>query len=225
MDLYSILLTIHVICGFSALLFGLGPMVTKKGGRLHVQLGRVYFYTMFGVFLTSSLMFCFKPDHLLFLFLIGVFSFYNTFTGSRAVLYKKVTKPIAKLDWIVATLVAMAGVAMIGLGGYNILLGKTGLAILYIVFGSICTSLSFSDLRFFYKQQKGIAPLDPKHWLYKHIIRMGGSYIATFTAFCVVNNTILPGLIAWLAPGVIGGILIGSSIKKLKKSNSQRLKI
>ncbi len=224
MNTYSIILTIHVICGFSALLFGLGPMLTEKGGRLHIQFGKVYFYAMFGVFLTSSLMFCFKPNRLLFLFLIGIFSFYNTFSGSRAVLYKKYIAPIATLDWIVAGLVAVAGMAMIGLGGYSFLIGRSNLGVLYVVFGSICANLSFSDLRFFSRYQKGSIPTDSKHWLYKHVTRMGGSYIATFTAFCVVNNTLLPPLVAWLAPGLIGGILIASSIRKLKQKAMMRAK-
>jgi hypothetical protein len=32
---------------------------------------------------------------------------------------------------------------------------------------------------------------------------MTGSYIASSTAFLVVNNTILPGIIAWLIPTVL----------------------
>ena len=32
---------------------------------------------------------------------------------------------------------------------------------------------------------------------------MVGTYIASITAFLVVNNTILPGLVVWLAPGVL----------------------
>jgi hypothetical protein len=32
---------------------------------------------------------------------------------------------------------------------------------------------------------------------------MIGAYIASITAFLVVNNTILPSLVAWLAPGVL----------------------
>jgi hypothetical protein len=43
---------------------------------------------------------------------------------------------------------------------------------------------------------------------------MGGSYIATVTAFLVVNNPPqIPGLVVWIAPGVIGGIIIGRTRK------------
>jgi hypothetical protein len=47
---------------------------------------------------------------------------------------------------------------------------------------------------------------------------MGGSYIATVTAFLVVNNKgLVPDLMAWIAPGVIGGIVIGRVTKAYKK--------
>ena len=41
---------------------------------------------------------------------------------------------------------------------------------------------------------------------------MGGSYIATVTAFLVVNNPpYVPGLVVWIAPGVIGGFIIAKT--------------
>jgi len=50
-----------------------------------------------------------------------------------------------------------------------------------------------------YKSQNSIK----NFWLLVHIQRMIGSYIAAATAFLVVNNTILPGIVAWLLPTVI----------------------
>ncbi len=47
------------------------------------------------------------------------------------------------------------------------------------------------------------------YWFQNHISRMGGSYIATVTAFLVVNNPpYILGLVVWIAPGVIGGTII-----------------
>lgn len=43
---------------------------------------------------------------------------------------------------------------------------------------------------------------------------MGGSYIATVKAFLVVNNPpFIPGLVVWIAPGVIGGFIIARTRK------------
>jgi hypothetical protein len=36
-----------------------------------------------------------------------------------------------------------------------------------------------------------------------HLQRMIGSFIAALTAFLVVNNNILPGIVAWLLPTII----------------------
>jgi hypothetical protein len=46
---------------------------------------------------------------------------------------------------------------------------------------------------------------------------MGGSYISAVTAFVVVNIQ-LPQFqwVLWILPGIIGGILIGRTIRKYK---------
>ncbi|MBK7959438.1 MAG: hypothetical protein IPK03_15945 [Bacteroidetes bacterium] len=54
-----------------------------------------------------------------------------------------------------------------------------------------------------------------------HIKRMSGGYIATITAFIVVNNKgYVPDLVGWLGPGIIGGVLIGMAIKKIKPKSA-----
>lgn len=216
MDAYNIILAAHVFSGFLALGVGLVPMLSAKGSKLHIFSGRIYFWAMFGVFLTTSTMYFFKPDHLLFLFLIGIFSFHNTFSGSRIVRYQKNKGQVSLLDWVVGGCVAIAGITMISMGVLSFLNDKMPLGILYTVFGSVCLSNAIKDIVFFYKYQLGNGISNPKSWLYRHISRMGGSYIATVTAFFVVNNTLLPNLVVWLAPGIIGAVLISLSIRKIK---------
>ena len=55
-----------------------------------------------------------------------------------------------------------------------------------------------------------------KAWLYRHIGKMSGAYIATVTAFLVTNIHFLPSTIVWLAPTVIGTPLIAYTIRKYK---------
>jgi hypothetical protein len=74
---------------------------------------------------------------------------------------------------------------------------------------------------------------DISHWkgkttlknfgLIVHITRMIGSYIATVTAFLVVNNTFLPNIIAWLLPAVLFAPLqvIWSKKYQVKKVKSE----
>ena len=213
---YSIILTLHIISGFSALIVGLIPMFTAKGGKNHVQSGKVYFWAMFGVFMTSNFMFFMKPDRLLFLFLVGIFSFYQTFSGARILKYKSPSVPIALFDKGVAFVMGLSGITMIGLGIYSLLNGQSGTATVYIIFGSILSLQGIRDFHMYTRNWKTKLEAQPKEWMYRHISRMGGSYIATFTAFVVVNNTFLPSLIGWQAPGVIGGFIIAKVIRKYK---------
>jgi len=58
-----------------------------------------------------------------------------------------------------------------------------------------------------------------EHWLPLHLGKITGGYISAFTAFVVVNQY-LPGIIGWILPGMIGGIYITLSVRKIKKSQS-----
>ena len=214
MSAYQVILALHIFSGFTALFIGLVPILSKKGGRLHKRTGMIYFWAMFGVFFTSSLMFLFKPENLLFLFLVGVFSFYQTFSGRRILKYKEPNMHMAAFDKMIAALVSTSGLIMIPLSAYSVFNDQVGQGIVYLIFGTLLTSHGISDfLRF-----RNIQNQNSKFWLRLHITRMGGSYIATFTAFVVVNNTFLPPLIAWLGPGVIGGFIIAMVLKNITSS-------
>ena len=219
MSTYSIILIVHVISGFTALFVGLVPLLAKKGSKLHNNSGWIYFWGMFGVFVTATIMFFFKPQKLLFLLLIGIFSFYQTFSGVRAVQYKKKQKPVAGIDWVAAVLVSITALAMLGLGGYQVLEASVNLGVLYLVFGGVCLGTSGADLRHFWLRSQQTAPLK-RFWLHHHATRMGGSYIATLTAFCVTNISFLPPLVVWLSPGVIGGIILSRVMRKLRRDRA-----
>jgi len=53
-------------------------------------------------------------------------------------------------------------------------------------------------------------------FLTTHIQRMMGSYIASVTAFLVVNNEILPPVIVWLLPTLVIAPLITIWTRKYK---------
>ncbi|MBC7922645.1 MAG: hypothetical protein H7Z75_16310, partial [Ferruginibacter sp.] len=63
-------------------------------------------------------------------------------------------------------------------------------------------------------------------WLRMHIERMGGAYIATVTAFLVVNVRVEPAFIPWLLPGLLGGFGIRYFVRKyaLEKSRVQAMR-
>lgn len=214
----------HVLAGTIALLIGLVPMFAKKGSRLHNRTGLVYVWCMIIVAATALLMCGLQPFKMLRLFLTGVavFSFYLCVTGWRATKQKK-SGP-TQGDKLLSYVTLAVSIAMMGFGGYLLTKGISVYTILFLLFGYV----TFQNARYDLKQF-GKTP-EKMHWFYHHITRMGGSYIATFTAF-VVNNVyrMLPenasawiGMMGWIAPGVIGGIIIGRTIRyyKVKFSGS-----
>jgi hypothetical protein len=199
----KITLGLHIVAGGVALIIGLIPMFSKKGSILHIQSGKIYYWAMFLVFITAILRF--RPEiKLIFLECIAIFSFYNTFTGRRLAQMKSGLNP-QLIDWVAlytAFLFAsiMAVVAVWGFINNNTFVGVT-----LGVFSMFCFRLAMTDWQIFNKR---IVP-ENMHWMLNHIARMAGSYIATLTAFIVVNNKgFIPELVAWLSPAIVGTILI-----------------
>jgi uncharacterized membrane protein len=211
-------LYLHISAGFTALVTGLIPMFSKKGGKTHVTWGKVYFWAMFVVAVTALLRFKLRLD-LIFLACIAIFSFYNTFTGIRIIRMKKQLKP-AWIDWFGAISGEICGIIMLYFSFYAYQEGNVFFIILFLVFGVVMLLFATEDLRVFTGKKviDNDVPTPARYWFQNHISRMGGSYIATVTAFLVVNNPpFIPGLVAWIAPGVIGGIIIGQVRKKYRE--------
>jgi uncharacterized membrane protein len=96
----QILLTIHILAGTIALLCAALAVSLEKGKRLHVLLGRAYFWSMAAIFLTAIPMSIISSN--IFLFLIAIFSFYLAFAGMR---FARNRKGIATTsDWIAVSL-------------------------------------------------------------------------------------------------------------------------
>jgi hypothetical protein len=182
---YPYALALHVLSGYLALSSGLVAMTVKKGRRAHRVAGRVFFYAMIGVSATALYIALLKNNR--FLLHIGIFSFYMAYSGWR-VLRKRDHRP-SVFD---ALLVALAG-----LNGAFMLMT---LNIVLSVFGVISVILVVGDVRLFYSAVKG--KTIPRYaWLTKHIGMMIGAFIATFTAFLVVNvDGVQPAWALWLAP-------------------------
>jgi uncharacterized membrane protein len=62
MKLFSAFLVIHVASGAAALLAGLVSMASAKGKRLHRVAGKIFFWAMVGVFVSSVYMSLFKSN-------------------------------------------------------------------------------------------------------------------------------------------------------------------
>ncbi len=220
MEIHTVILIVHIICGFTALTVGIVPMVAQKGGKLHRSAGKIYARAMYGVSGTTLGLFLLHPEKpfLQFLLCIGMLGFYFTFSGVRSVTLHRRDLQSLFADRLVAWLTLIVSSLMFIYGGYILvfsLMHHAGvfLGILYLVFGAALGSAAQAEVKSF----SSTASPQKMHWFFNHFIRMLSAYIATFTAFCVVNVHFLPPLLVWILPGAIGGTMITLLVKKYKR--------
>jgi hypothetical protein len=201
--LMTILLWAHIGAGTLAL--GLAPaaMLTTKGGPAHRRWGKIYFWAMAVVAATALALSLWRPQ--LFLTLLAVFSFYMAFTGYRALFRKRPTEgqgPSA-VDWAAALLTLASSAAMAVLGLLRPSPAWERMGIVPVVFGALGVVLAGLDVARFARPSP-----DRHRWWVDHMQGMLGSYIATVSAFSVVNFTFVPTTVRWLWPTVIGVPLV-----------------
>lgn len=217
-----ILLTIHIIAGFTALAAGFVALVTQKGNRWHIRSGRIYFWSMIAIAVTAVFLSVVRPN--VFLLFISLFSFYLTWSGYKAIRWKNNPLPggIHIFNKLLVPLLFLTGIIMAGLSLASMsgivrhsLLQQT--SIILLVFGIIFAVFTGRDLA----RNIGWLTRSKFQWMFDHIQGMLAAYIATFTAFLVVNATFLPMVIVWLTPTVIGTPLIAYWVRKYKQKFNQ----
>jgi len=202
-SLITTLRWIHISAGMLAL--GLAPiaMLTVKGGRAHRRWGKTYFWAMAVVASTAVILALWRPQ--IFLALLAVFSFYLAFTGYRVLWRKRPDRgqgPVA-VDWAAAVVTFAVSAALVVLGLIRPGPAWQRLGVVPVVFGVLGMVLAGLDIRKFVRP-----PADRNAWWFAHMAGMLGSYIATVSAFSVVNFTFLPIAVRWLWPTAIGTPLI-----------------
>ena len=213
------MLIIHIVAGFLALVCGAIAIATKKGKGVHLKAGRIYFWSMIIVALTA--LYLSVVNVIPFLFLIAIFSFYLTWSGYKAIHWKSRALPTSVywFDAITSHITALFGIAMVTLSvltwfGIHVNAVVSSLRIVLLVFGIGTFIFAGEDLILFYRKNASSKFL----WMYTHIGRMLGAYIATFTAFLVVNGEFFPSpLIAWLGPTLVGTPIIFYWIGKYRQ--------
>jgi len=212
MELFlRITLILHIIGGFMALLTGGLAMLSKKGSQVHRTNGKIYFGGMTAVFISAVILSI--AHDIPFLLMVGFFSYYMVVRGYRILFLKQLGQgqraPL--LDWVI--LVAAGGfIVYLVIWGIQQTIAGVGRGYVAIVFGTIGCYFLLGDIRKFLRP-----PTEKMHWLYAHIAAMCGGYIATVTAFVVVNVHLNPGWITWLLPTAVGVPAIVGTIRKYKR--------
>lgn len=194
--LYNILLTVHIIAGSLALLGAIIAIYTKivnGSHQWHIYGGLSFFYGMLFVFLTTVPMTFLKPN--LFLFLIGIFSFYFAFMGWRMAVNRTGNAGVPEYAAII--IMAITAAVMTVWGG-NLLWNDNGNGVTLIIFGAIGGIFAISSYR---RYQTG--PIKGKERIGSHLGNMLGATIAAVTAVLVVNVDTEPVWLVWIAPTIV----------------------
>ena len=222
--IYKSSIAVHVLCGILSLASGLVAMIAKKGGKIHNRAGFIFYWSMFVIFITTTIFFILFPTNLKYQFFlgIGIISFYPNWSGKRMLAMKKGLIP-TMIDKIGAYLIGISGITMLAYGAYltqNPPKSFAGLNILFFVFGIVSLANAYGDLKVYL----GFVKAEKMHWFFAHAGKMMGAYSAAITAFCVnivprffpENIPFFVFIIMWTAPGIIIGILSARILKKYK---------
>ncbi|CAN5487598.1 hypothetical protein BH11BAC2_BH11BAC2_01520 [soil metagenome] len=207
---FDILRILHILAGSLALVAGPIAMMNQNGGKLHRAAGKIYFYAM--LFIVGSALYMSIYHQNFFLLMIAIFTLHAVSTGVRSLKLKKLhrgQKP-AVIDWTIQWVAAAFNVCLI-LWGIWMLYHNNSFGVLGIVFGFIMSRAVISDYKRF-----TVPSQEKNEWLFIHIGRMMGGYIATMTAFLVQNVHTNPAFIAWLLPTVVFVPFLIYTVNKFK---------
>lgn len=197
--LLQLLLYTHIAGGTLALLTGAVSLLTSKGSKVHRKSGLFFFYSMLAVAVSAFTISIVKNNP--FLLAISVFSFYLNYTGYRVL--KNKSGKYQWFDWTITALTASTALYMIFTS-----------TVVLLVFGVLLCFILFRNASAQFKGEEKIKEARKKK-LQTHLGNMSGTYIATVTAFAVVNvNFVKPGWIVWLLPTAIGLPFIFYQLKK-----------
>ncbi|HVF72378.1 MAG TPA: DUF2306 domain-containing protein [Chthoniobacterales bacterium] len=194
---FGVTRAIHIFFGAIALFVAPAAMATRKGALWHRRWGRIYFWSMAVVAVTAIVMSFIRSG--LFFLLVALFSFYLSFTGYRILSRKTPQQRAEGIDWAGAAIVIVGSLALVIYGVYLVVTSSLGTVA--IVFGVIGLYFGIADVRAFLQP-----PADKQAWFFTHLRRMLSAYIATVTAFSVVNFRFLPPVARWLWPTVVGTV-------------------
>lgn len=190
------LVVFHATCGGLALLAGILAFFFRKGGKSHRLTGQLFGLLMSLSAISAVILSLIKPNP--FLLGIGFFTLYMIISGWTWIRRMSFIRRVK-----IARYVGAIGVIVAGFMTYTAI-SSEGNPVVLLIFSGILLIMAAADI---FKKP------DPNKTAALHGGRMGGAFIAAVTAFIVVNNTFLPGLVAWLGPTVLISPIIALTIR------------
>ena len=229
--IHTTLLYLHIALGAVALLLYWLPVIARKGSKLHINAGKVFYYLMLIVSGSGIVM-----------SLLGLYDPVGIYTAGRQMSAEQIQRmlvwrvPLSQfllllslLTWVtvrhaIGVLRAKADRSLLRRWSYQapvILLFPTALYVawqgitvgmpLLIIFASVSLVTATTISLYVYKKE-----VSPRAWIIEHFSAMVGSGIAVYTAFFAAGGRrmlaeLLPEnwqLVSWLAAPAIGAIVL-----------------
>lgn len=195
-------LFLHISAGALTLLAG--PVAIYYNARhpqRHRLAGRVFFYAMLVVCISSAGGYLKRPEQVFYQFLMGIAALVlaNVLRGVRAVRLMN-GAPVHAADWFCGLLLGLTGLGMSGMALRLSQAGtSTALVILFGVFGLASLLDSAGHLPKLLRARQ----LHRLDWLRVHVASMLGAFIASTTAFTVNAAPFLPWYLQWFGPTLL----------------------
>ncbi len=199
--LFTLFLILHILGGLTGLLAGSVNLLMKKGGLLHKKIGKLFVWGMLIAGGSSLILSLLHPNY--FLFMVGIFTIYMVVTGSRYLYLKLIGKgrKATWFDWSLSLTMGLVDLFLLGLGIIYII-NAISFGLVFLVFGIFGLLFVREDINNFREKSRY-----KNYWLLAHISRMVGGYIASLTAFLVVNAKYIPFefplFLFWIFPSML----------------------
>lgn len=210
MSIFSTILIIHIISWTLWLLSGTIGLFDRKWANRNKILAWIFVWAMIFCWISAIILSILHPNN--FLFTVWVFTLYMISTWERALTKSQsVHSQQTWVDWILSLLMSIFWIIFI-IKWVDSIEQNSNFSYIWIIFGMISLNFVRADRKLLKNNQ-------PINYLKTYIWRNTWAYIASLTAFLVVNNYwYVPTIVVWLWPTILITPLIFWWINKLDHS-------
>ncbi|HEY0052070.1 MAG TPA: hypothetical protein VGB49_01520 [Caulobacteraceae bacterium] len=202
--IFSTILAVHIAAGVIAVILGLLPVFSRKGGALHRKTGRIYAVVMTVVLAAAWAMTLmrFQP----YFAALSATATLQLFSGLRVLRRKRPDlnreERARPLDCLVTGGVLATGLWILHLVSTGTAVASPAIA--YSLAGSAIVYAGYDLWRFV---APTAFPFFPRLWLFEHLVKMFGAYAAVMSAFAGNFAPIFPEPLRQLWPIILFQVL------------------
>lgn len=195
-------LYLHILAGVITLVAGPIAIFGQNRLKLHRVSGRLFYYAMLVVVITSIIGFIKYPTVTFYQFLLGIALLvgYHAIRGVRSILIMKRKLVPGAIDRAMYRTLGITGIVMLSAATWHYTQGSNvAFPILFGVFGFGALNDARQAAKLFANAQQ----LDGRWWMKLHISSMFAAFTASTTAFAVNAADFAPWYVQWFAPTLI----------------------